>query len=86
MDGCGPGEGPMLTSILIETIEEISPYSDWPIDAKVYVWNIAELKFNRHFAGVSSEGKPTVWINGLTSFTSLRKDTWDHIELADDEK
>lgn len=80
------GETPGTTSISHETIEEVLPYSDWPIDSKVYVWNVESFVFNRHFAGVSSEGKPMAWERGLTSFTGEEKKVWNHAKLSEDEK
>ena len=66
-------------------IEEISPYADWTIDAKVLVWGEGDSeKQKRHFAGVCDDGKPLAWDSGQTSWTSYRSFVWDYAELAED--
>ena len=70
-------------------IEEISPYADWPIDAKAYFWDEgASVRYKRHFAGVNAEGRPMSWCGGGTSWTVADSDpepfSWDHAELAED--
>jgi hypothetical protein len=68
----------------------LKPEPSWssiPIDAKVLVWRDYDTseKFCRHFAGVSIEGKPKAWVDGLTSFTSgdvkYPYFVWDDCEL-----
>ena len=66
-------------------IEEVSPYADWTIDAKVLVWGEGDSeKQKRHFAGVCDDGKPLAWDSGQTSWTSYRSFVWDYAELAED--
>ena len=66
-------------------IEEVTPYADWTIDAKVLVWGEGDSeKQKRHFAGVCDYGKPLAWDSGQTSWTSDRSFVWDHAELAED--
>ena len=66
-------------------IEEVSPYTDWPIDAKVLVWNEGgSLKYKRYFAGVDQNGKPLAWDDGTTSWTNTTKIAWDYAELVED--
>jgi hypothetical protein len=62
---------------------EVSPYADFKIDDKVLVWensSICPVKRRGHFAGVSEDGKPTIWDMGRTSFTETNKVTWDNCE------
>ena len=67
-------------------IEEVTPYADWPIDAKALFWNTGEKKCKGHFAGVNSFGKPLRFIAGMTSFTNdmCELAIYDHAELAED--
>ena len=69
-------------------IEEVSPYADWPMDAKAWFWDEWRPKWPAHFAGVSEDGKPMSWANGCTSwslgFNRLAQREWDHAELAED--
>ena len=70
-------------------IEEVSPYADWPIDAKAYFWDEgASVRYKRHFAGVNADGRPMSWCGGCTSWTVADSDpepfSWDHAELAED--
>ncbi len=70
-------------------IEEVSPYADWPIDAKAYFWDEgASVRYKRHFAGVNADGRPMSWCGGCTSWTVADSDPgpffWDHAELAED--
>ena len=66
-------------------LEEVIPYADWPIDAKVLVWGEGDSeKQKRHFAGVCDDGKPLAWDSGQTSWTSDRSFVWDYAELAED--
>ena len=70
-------------------IEEISPYADWPMDAKIRVWNSADddnVKEARHFAGENDDGLPLAWVNGGTSHTTGITAVWSHAELAEDGK
>jgi hypothetical protein len=63
------------------------PYADFKIDDEVYVRdNIDGMEHARHFAGVTSMGLPTTFINGLTSFTgNNQKNTWNFCEKANKE-
>ena len=67
-------------------IEEVNPYADWPIDAKILVWDEGETtRHKRHFAGVSKDCKPMSWVSGGTSWSNeLNRPPviWDHAELA----
>ena len=66
-------------------IEEVNPYADWPIDAKIRVWNLPDdVKEARHFAGVNGDGLPLAWVNGCTSHTTGITAVWSHAELAED--
>ena len=63
---------------------EINPYEHIKIDDRVLVWdNSTSEKCKRHFAGVDSNGKPTTWYGGATSWSSLNSDyrVWDNCEL-----
>jgi hypothetical protein len=67
---------------------EVSPYEDWPIDAKVLCWDYeGSEKYKRYFSGVDEKtGIPTAWINGRTSWTASEWDdkaTWDYMKLAE---
>jgi hypothetical protein len=64
------------------------PYSDFKIDDEVCVWDTKEgIKHRAHFAGLNSEGKPTGFGLGGTSFTrhSLDRYVWNFCEKADRE-
>lgn len=67
------------------TLTKVSPYADWPIDAKVWVWESKNnSKLPRHFAGINSDGRAMAWPSGRTSFTSDELPcAWDHAELAE---
>ena len=66
-------------------IEEVSPYADWPIDAKILVADSDKgPKQKRYFAGVSTNGKPMGWISGGTSWSESHTYEWDYAELAED--
>ena len=65
-------------------IEEASPYADWPIDAKILVWDEGKTKDKRHFAGITPEGHPKAWNDGYTSWTTNTWSSWDYAELAED--
>ena len=55
-------------------VTEIDPYADLEIDDFVFVKNEGGNKWlPRHFAGVDFEGKPLVWANGTTSWTSIHR-------------
>ena len=65
-------------------------YEDFKIDDKVIVWDdgaTIEEKFNRHFAGISEDGKPMAFRNGKTSFTNDGEKyiIWDYCERWVDE-
>ena len=66
-------------------IEEDTPYANWPIDAKIWVWDTGFKKTKRHFAGVADNGKPKAFLNGYSSWSApLQTNEWDHAELAED--
>ena len=66
-------------------IEEVSPYTDWPIDAKILVWDTGSEKMKRHFAGIADNGKPKAFLNGYSSWSApLQTNEWDYAELAED--
>ena len=70
----------------MDLVSEITPYDDWPIDAKVVVWNNStpNLKINRYFSGVKG-GKPTTWSDGATSWSNNEyRNTWDNAELVEE--
>ena len=50
---------------------EVSPYEDFKIDDKVMVSNNETFWVRAHFAGVNSEGLPTAFKRGATSWSSL---------------
>ena len=68
-------------------IEEVPPplpsYADWPIDAKILVWDEGKTKGKRHFAGITPEGHPKAWNDGYTSWTTNTWSSWDYAELAE---
>lgn len=52
---------------------EVSPYEDFKIDDKVLVWNEGDhedVKRRRYFAGIGTNGKPLVFVEGSTSWSS----------------
>jgi hypothetical protein len=65
-------------------IKEISPYANWPIDAKVLVWGENKNKNKRYFAGIHEDGRPMAWIGGATSWSDPTTFVWDYAELAED--
>ena len=60
---------------------EVSPYTDWPIDAPVWC-NDFRKWVPRHFAGVDRDGKPLAWNDGYTSHTTALRTMWDDMRLA----
>lgn len=66
---------------------EVSPYEDFKIDDKVLVWNAGdEDKYKRYFAGVGNQGRPLIFQDGATSWSSnLITEHWDHCEKVCDE-
>ena len=66
-------------------IEEDTPsYADWPIDAKVWVWDDGKTKSKRYFAGIHEDGRPMAWVGGSTSWSDPTTFVWDYAELAED--
>jgi hypothetical protein len=64
------------------------PYSDYVIDDNVNVWDDDDGDIlSGHFAGLTTDGKPTIFHNGGTSFTrhSLDRYVWNFCEKADRE-
>jgi hypothetical protein len=67
-----------------DLVSMVSPWENVPIDTKVKVRSSGSREWlNRHFAGLSSKGKPTAWANGTTSWTAEDSSTWDFMELAE---
>ena len=65
---------------------EVSPYEDWPIDARVYVCMCGSTQWHkRHFAGLDYDGRPMAWMDGCTSFTTHSRAPWFQAKLAEDE-
>lgn len=66
--------------------EEVGPYADWPIDCKVLVWNEGNKSCvcNAHFAGIDDCGRPMAWNDGLSSWTTCVKFSWDYAERVED--
>ena len=67
-------------------IEEVTPYADWPIDAKARFWDIEGYgKRKGQFAGIDDYGNPLAWRYGQTSFTSDSGTVpYKYAELAED--
>jgi len=64
---------------------EVSLYDDFKMDDPVYVWNeTSSVRYRRHFAGISKNGKPMAFYEGLTSWTSdtYFPTVWDYCEKA----
>lgn len=66
---------------------EISPYDHINIDDKVLVWRKSSTsKVRGHFAGVSDEGLPLVWLYGRTSWSVCNPpnyEEWDYCEKVE---
>ena len=56
----------------------IKDYRSFKIDDAVIVWNNDFDKLKRHFAGVSTCGKPMAFYNGKTSWTTNDAMEWDN--------
>ncbi len=73
---------------------EVSPYKNFKIDDKVIVWDGSsdledqDIRINkRHFAGISSGGRPLAFVGGRTSYTAIKgivSISWDNCILAND--
>ena len=64
---------------------EVVPFEEFSIDDKVLVWEDNILgKFRGYFAGVSDEGKPTIFRNGSDSWSNQGDGTseWLYCERA----
>ena len=61
---------------------EVSPYDDFEIDEPVMVRDSDDAAWaRRHFAGVSNDGLPMAWPNGMTSFSiSCIVRSWRYLE------
>ncbi len=91
----GTGETHSLTSnlsfldgVAAPYIREVSPYADWPIDAKAIFWDrdSEDRKLKGHFAGINDAGYPKMYANGTTSFTNgCGIFAYHHAELAEPE-
>lgn len=61
----------------IDLIED-TPYADFKIDEPVMVKDAINQTWLRgHFAGVNSNGSPTVWAGGGTSWTACFTQYWE---------
>ena len=66
-------------------ISMISPWEDVPIDTKVRVKPFEKSEWvNRYFAGVNSQGKPTAWDGGATSWSAEDATPWNIMELVEE--
>ena len=68
-------------------IEAVSPYADWPIDARAYFWDggLPAHKYKGHFAGLNDTSKPMMFAHGMTSFTKMGGTiAFAYAELAED--
>jgi hypothetical protein len=75
----------MIRSCSVYDLIPYEPYSDYVIDDKVYGRYIENEKPTAgHFAGLNSDGKPTTFNFGGTSFTRHYRlvDTWNFCEKA----
>lgn len=63
-----------------------SPWANLALDTPVWVKDKHDAEWvARHFAGVLRTGKPTTWINGLTSHsasTGVSTTSWDEMSLT----
>jgi hypothetical protein len=65
------------------------PYSDYVINDEVNCWNDDDGDIlSGHFAGLTTDGKPTIFHNGGTSFTRhpTQRSSWNFCEKAFCEK
>ena len=68
-----------------DLISMVSPWEDVPIDAKVRVKPFEKSEWvNRYFAGLTSEGKPTAWDGGATSWSAEDATPWNIMELVEE--
>jgi len=74
------GEFISKTTKSLDDIIEISPYDDWQVDDKILVWGSNEKRIQGHFRGISHEGKPQVWAEGKTSWTTDEYYTYEYAE------
>ena len=61
------------------------PYSEYEIDDKVNCWDDDNDEIlSGHFAGLTTDGKPTIFHDGGTSFTRhpLQRTVWNFCEKA----
>jgi hypothetical protein len=61
------------------------PYADFKIDDKVNGWDDDDGDIlSGHFAGLTTDGKPTIFHNGGTSFTRhpTQRSSWNFCEKA----
>lgn len=67
-----------------DLVEVPPPYSHIKIDDPVYVWDDdGTEKIKAHFAGISEQGAPLVYVGGQTSWTSQGPlPEWRNCELA----
>lgn len=67
-----------------QNLVEVSPYEDWPIDAKIFVRDADEGDewSKAHFAGIDHYGFPLAWSFGKTSFTTEETVPWREAKLT----
>lgn len=57
---------------------EATPYDEFVIDQKVEVRDDSDrIWVKGHFAGTSSAGCPSIWVNGGTSWTVKQRSFWN---------
>ena len=82
MDGEGPafwglwseegkyGLKTFLPTDYLDLVEDVPEWKNWPIDTKVLVRSKGQQEYTKaHYAG-EVNGRPTVWILGVTSWTA----------------
>jgi hypothetical protein len=77
-------DGPESDHDLFEGVEPEIDWSEVKIDTPVWC-RFYEGWHKRHFAGLDKHGIPTAWVDGYTSHTTDRKDTWREMRLTNPE-
>ena len=68
-----------------DLVSMVSPWEGVPIGARVRVKAFKDSRWeNRYFAGVNSQGEPTAWVDGATSWSAEDASTWDFMELVEE--
>ena len=70
---------------LFKGVEPEINWSEVKIDTPVWV-RLTGRWYKRHFAGLDKYGIPTAWMDGCTSHTTDRKDTWTEMRLTNPEE